>query len=460
MRAGSSKSSNILMSKDMPTGLNRLEVFVFGFGAMIGWGWVILAGNWINHAGSVGAILAFIIGGIMIYVVSLTYAELASALPESGGVLNYGYKGIGKTGAFICTWSILLSYVSVISFETTALPVVFTYLIPSLNFGYVYSVANSEVYWPLVVIGIVGAMIIMVINIRGTKVAMRFQSIMIFMMLTVGIFFAVGILKSGSTTNMQPLFSDGINGLIGVTMVTPFLYLGFEVIPQLTSEMSIPLKKIGQILIISVLAAIIWYALIIFGVSNLLTKTGLLNSDLPAADAMGLAFGNSTLASNIMLMAGLAGIVTSWNSFFAACAHIIAAMAERGLLPQVLAKKHAKYDTPYVAMLLIGAISMLSPFFGRNMLAWLSNAGSFGCIVCNGLIALCFIRLRKTEPHLERPFKVKYARTVGVLAITFSFILFILFLPWSPAALSKYEWGIVIFWTVIGFVLFRLRSKK
>ncbi|MCB1816204.1 MAG: amino acid permease, partial [Candidatus Competibacteraceae bacterium] len=65
--------------------LNNKEVLALAFGAMIGWGWVVLAGGWVQSAGSWGAMLAFTIGGVAVILIGLTYAELAAAMPLTGG---------------------------------------------------------------------------------------------------------------------------------------------------------------------------------------------------------------------------------------------------------------------------------------------------------------------------------------------------------------------------------------
>ena len=52
-------------------GLNRLDVFVLAFGAMIGWGWVVSSGDWISSGGVLGAVLGFLIGGIMVFFIGL-----------------------------------------------------------------------------------------------------------------------------------------------------------------------------------------------------------------------------------------------------------------------------------------------------------------------------------------------------------------------------------------------------
>ena len=65
--------------------LGAWDILVIAFGAMIGWGWVVSSGNWIESGGVLGAAIAFAIGGIMIFFVGLTYAELTAAMPQCGG---------------------------------------------------------------------------------------------------------------------------------------------------------------------------------------------------------------------------------------------------------------------------------------------------------------------------------------------------------------------------------------
>ena len=65
--------------------LREKDVFAIAFGAMIGWGWVVLVGSWVNGAGSLGAIIAFLIAACMIIFEGLIYSELISAMPLTGG---------------------------------------------------------------------------------------------------------------------------------------------------------------------------------------------------------------------------------------------------------------------------------------------------------------------------------------------------------------------------------------
>jgi len=104
--------------------LRRREVISLAFGAMIGWSWVALAGTWLKSAGSLGSILAFLIGGVVIAFIGMTYAELASAMPKVGGEHIYSLRAMGPAASFVCTWSIIFGYFSVVAFEVVALPTV------------------------------------------------------------------------------------------------------------------------------------------------------------------------------------------------------------------------------------------------------------------------------------------------------------------------------------------------
>ena len=115
--------------------LKNQDVLALAFGAMVGWGWVVLAGSWVETAGSWGSMMAFAIGGVVVILIGLTYAELASAMPLTGGEHVYSYRALGMGASFICTWAIILGYVSVVAFEAVALPTVVEELFPNYKVG-------------------------------------------------------------------------------------------------------------------------------------------------------------------------------------------------------------------------------------------------------------------------------------------------------------------------------------
>ncbi|HAJ77293.1 MAG TPA: amino acid permease, partial [Gammaproteobacteria bacterium] len=172
--------------------LGRGKVLALAFGAMIGWSWVVLSGTWISSAGTLGAILAFLLGGAIMLVIGLTYAELASALPFAGGEHVYSHRALGAGASFICTWAIILGYVSVVTFEAVALPTVLGSLVPGLDRVFLWQIAGWDVYLSWVLTGVAGAVVMTILNIRGVRMAAIVQSVVVIIILLVGILFVSG----------------------------------------------------------------------------------------------------------------------------------------------------------------------------------------------------------------------------------------------------------------------------
>ncbi|OCA88889.1 APC family permease [Pseudobacillus wudalianchiensis] len=441
--------------------LGNRDVLALAFGAMIGWGWVVTTGLWITEAGSLGAILAFVIGGIVVTFVGLTYAELASALPLAGGEHVYSYKAMGRVPSFITTWAIVLGYVSVVAFEAVALPTVFEYLIPHYSKGYLYTIAGWDVTITWAGVGILGSIIIAWINYRGIKFSMAITFILTLVIAIAGVLLITGSSISGSTANMQPLFEKGTAGLLTVIIMTPFMFVGFDVIPQASEEINLPQKQIGKLLIFSVMLAVVWYVAVIFGVSRVLTPVEMAESNLVTADAMAKAFGNSPMMGNILVLGGIGGILTSWIGFYVGGSRAIYALAKSGMLPKSLGELHPKYNTPYKAILLIAILSTAAPLLGRPALVWLVDAGGLGLVVAWFMVAVSFIILRKKVPNMHRPFKLPGGTTLGWIAALMALGVSVLYMPGMPSALVwPYEWLIVFAWVILGFVFYKTSMSK
>ena len=85
-------------------GIGKVAMFSLAFGSMIGVGWVTAMGSWLFDAGPLGAVIAFILGGLLMLAIGFCYAEVTAALPLSGGEVAYAYKAYGSTKAFIVGW--------------------------------------------------------------------------------------------------------------------------------------------------------------------------------------------------------------------------------------------------------------------------------------------------------------------------------------------------------------------
>lgn len=457
--------------------LGAKDIFVIAFGAMIGWGWVINSGDWLTNAGVLGSIIAFIIGGTMVFFVGLTYAELTSAMPKCGGEHVFSYRAMGANGSFVCTWSIILGYVATAAFEAAAFPTVVRYIFgDGFMKGYMYSINGTPIYASYVAVGSVLAVLITYVNLRGVKTAAVLQRILTGIIGAAGLLLIAASAIRGDMSNITAnLFATAgasasgnqtsiLGGILTVACMTPFLFIGFDVIPQAAEEIKVAYKKIGKIMLFSISVAVLWYLLIILAVSYVMPQSEIqysMENGLVTADAMGKAFGFDAMA-NVLIIAGMCGIITSWNSFLLGGSRALYSMGESNMLPKVFGKLHPTYKTPTAAILLVGAACVVAPFFGKPVLIWLVDAASFGCCVAYMFVSLSFLILRKKEPDMARPYKVKHGTVVGIVAVILSGILSLLYIipvPFASSALTMPEWIVVGVWIGLGAIFYAVTKK-
>lgn len=442
--------------------LGTLDIIALAFGAMVGWGWVVLAGGWVISAGIWGAILAFLLGGFAVILIGVTYAELAASMPLTGGEHTYTHRALGVHVSFICSWSILFGYLSVVAFEAVALPTVVEYFIPNYNQGLLWNVAGWDVYASWVAVGMIGSVLVTWLNIRGVAVSAWFQKLAVMGIMVVGLLLFIGAIlysPENSTAVQAPAFIGGIGGMMAVIVMVPFMFVGFDVIPQAAEEIDLTRPAIGKFLIISLVIAVLWYIGVAWSVGRTLPLIEAQNSTLATADAMTNAWGGKW-AGILLVIGGVLGILSSWNAFLIGGSRLLYAMAQSHMLPSFLAKIHPKYNTPVNAILLIGGLATLAPLFGRKMLVWIVDAGGFGIVIAYTCVAISFLVLRYREPNMVRPFKVPAGKPIGVLTIILSLGLLVLYLPGMPSALAGIEWWIFLGWTVLGIVLYGYATAK
>jgi amino acid transporter len=449
-------------ASDFDKVLGAWDILVIAFGAMIGWGWVVSTGDWIGTGGVLGAVFGFVIGGIMVFFVGLTYAELTAAMPQCGGEHVFSHRAMGPTGSFICTWAIILGYVSVACFEACALPTIITYIYPAFLKGYLYTVAGFDIYASWLAVAVIMAILMTYINIKGVKTAAILQTVLTVVIGAVGILLVVASAVTGTPSNLDgQIFSSSgsvVGSIFKVALLTPFFFIGFDVIPQAAEEINVDLKKIGKILVFSIVLAVAFYALVIFAVGFVMSPADIAASEagsgLVTADAMAKAF-NSTIMAKVLIVGGMCGIMTSWNSFLMGGSRAMYSMAESYMIPKCFSKLHPKHKTPVNALYLVGLLTVLAPFAGRKMLVWIVDAGNFGCCLAYCMVSISFLILRKKEPDMARPYKVPAYRFVGVMAVLMSGFMVVCYLvPASGSALVWQEWAMAGGWCLLGVVFY------
>ena len=171
-------------------------------------------------------------------------------------------------------------------------------------------------------------MVITWINYIGVKLAGIVQTIVVATLLVIGALLVFGAGTGGSVANFELLFTDA-RGLFTVMVVVPFLFVGFDVIPQSAEELNMPPRRMGVMIIVSVAAATLWYIMVILTNASSMPREQLVNADLVTADAMAALFHSPAMA-NVLLVGGLAA--ASLNLMYLRDAIDRAAVVER-LLP-------------------------------------------------------------------------------------------------------------------------------
>lgn len=435
--------------------LGRIDVLALGFGAMIGFGWVVLTGGWLESAGTMGSVLAIVTGGAIMAVVGLTYAELCAAMPKAGGEHNYIIRALGPRPSFIGSWAIIGGYVTIVAFEAVALPRTVEYIVPNLSHVKLWTVAGFDVHLTWALVGALAAVVITWINIRGVKEAGLVQTFVVIFLVAIGLVMIAGAFTGGESANMSPWFTGGTSGFFAVLVVVPFLFIGFDVIPQSAEEVRIPALQIGKLVVLAVVMATIWYVMVVLTTSSAMPVGELAGADIATADAVGAMFGSGMMAK-ILIAGGIAGILTSWNSLLMGASRLLFSLARAGMLPSWFGRLHPTYGTPHNSLLFIGALSFLAPFFGEEMLGWLVDSGAPSIVLAYTLVGISFLVLRRREPSMERPLRIggrgNAGVGIGVAAVVLGIGLFSLYMPGMPAQLTMEPWILFGLWWVIGLV--------
>src|SRR5919206_4806351 len=188
-------------------GLSTIEYFTFGFGTMIGVGWVVLMDDWLARGGPGGGMLGFLIGGLLLFSIAHTYGRLVQCIRDAGAEIAYTEGVFPPLVSYAAGWTMVLSYAIVCPWEAVATGNLLARVFPGLNSYELYAIGGNPIYAPRLGVGLALTALIAAVNYRGIKPSGLFQDVMTFGLLaTFAIFTLLGFAK-GSPSNMQPLFA-------------------------------------------------------------------------------------------------------------------------------------------------------------------------------------------------------------------------------------------------------------
>lgn len=386
--------------------LKLFDATAIGIGAIIGAGIFVVLGVAVGYAGP-AVVISMIVAGVVALFTSLSFAELSSAIPKEGGTYQYAYEMISPFAAFIagCTWLFA---------QTVAGSAVCLGLASYLMGLFPQSVSS---HIPVNVVAVLAALALTVLNLMGLKHSARVNSVLVVVkILILGFFIVAGVFH----VNTQYYSNFAPNGFFGILQGAGFIffaYLGFGRIAALGEEVENPKKTLPMAILIALFASMILYFVTGLIATGLVDYQSLGRSSSPIALAAGQA-GNFVF--EIVSVGALVATVSVLLTNLLGLSRVSFAMARNGQIPKSLAKVHPKLGTPYLTILVTGAL--MAALASISDLRQTAAITSFSMLTTHLILHTSAIRLRKKIPD-RTTFKVPLYPLVPCLGLASCVIL-------------------------------------
>jgi len=438
LKASKNSSSVINLPKKLRREIGFLEAITVVIGMVIGSGIFFKPSIVFKNAGSptIG-ILAWVVGGIITMASGLTIAEIAAAIPKTGGIFIYLKELYGEKWAFLFGWVQTVIYVPG---SVAALAIVLA--TQATNF-----VPMSGIEQKLFAIFML--LIITTANVLSTKLASKIQFVAtVAKLIPIFIIIALGLTRGTAHSFSLPIGASAAGAGFGAAVLgTLWAYDGWVSVSNMAGELKDPKKDIPRSIIIGLGITIIVYVLFNFAIINVIPITTVINSNKVATDVAAVLFGKS---GSLFISAGIfISIFGALNGYLMTGVRIPFAMGQDKLLPydRFLGKVHQKYQTPLNAYIFEFVLTCLYIFSGSfNALTDLVVFVLW--IFFTMAVAGIFI-LRTKHKDLVRPYRVPFYPIVPLIGIVGGiYILISTLVTDTPKALI----GIVI--TLVGLPVY------
>ena len=431
--------------------LQGKDYFTFAFGSMVGVGWMVVIDDWLTRGGAMGAMLGFLIGGLVLFPIAFVYGRLTEKMPDAGSEIAYTGAVFPTQVSFAVGWTMTMAYLIVCPYEAVAVGRVAAYVFPQMNSFELYRVAGYPVYLPHLAAGLGLTAIITYVNHRGVQLSARFQNVTTFSLLAIFVVFATLGMLRGDSANWQPPFADprgALGGLVStllVLQIVPYFMTGFEAAPKCAEEAALDFQSRHFIRVIftALGAGIVFYVVIIAVVTRLQPWQSLTHERFATAVAFERAFG-SRLIVQVIMMAVLLSLLKIFNGNFITSTRLLFAMGRRQMLDRRLGGVHQNYRTPTAAVWFVGAITAGASLLGQAVLIPISEVGSLASATgwFATSLAFCYGAGKAVTPR---------SRLVGVAAAVIAAALIAMkLLPAIPGSFGKFEYLASAGWAGLG----------
>jgi basic amino acid/polyamine antiporter, APA family len=442
----------------MKSGLGPPQIFTIAFGSSVGVGWIVLSGEWIRQAGPLGAASAFILGGLLVTLIALAYAEMASRHPIEGGEAAYANLVFGPKLGFIVAWLLLLAYLGIVAFEAVSVGWVITALFDIRYDVKLYEVGGNPINVVAILGGLLGGFFLIWLNSKRIETAAKVQDYVTWGKVIIAGLFVLGAVLLGSGANLAPAWPDfstrdNVAAALMMAATAPYFMSGFNSGGQALGHRraGVSINSSVMMLVLAVIAATAFYVLIPVAAALSLPRETLLASAFPTADAAS-AIAGGEWGGKAILIAGLLGLLSTWNGVIIGTLQLMRYMTKVGYLTPGWTAENDN-GVPKGGLMLCLAVSIVSVFVGKAVLLPVISTGTICYFVAFGIVAAGALRLRRDNADAA-PFQTPGGRGLIIAALACSAIIALSAFA-SPllAGGLPLEWSILAFWAVVGTII-------
>lgn len=441
-------------------GMSPATVWALAVGSIIGFGCFILPPDFLDRAGPLGFVLGILIGAAAMLVIGKNISYMVERLPLAGGQFTYTKELFGTSHGFVCGWMLALGYISLIAMNSTALGVLAEYILPSVfQQGYLYTVAGWNVYLPQVALALFFILLFGIFNSRGGKIAGNLQVGMVLLLIGAVLLVLAGTLLSptASFAHLSPAFAPGkspFQCIFAILPMIPFLFVGFDTVPQSAEEFSFSPKKTFALILGAIFSGAVIYMVITLSTAMVWPWPEMVSSRYTWATGKAMSTALGPLGVGFLAAAICMGIWTGMNGFYVASSRLLMAMSRENMLPNWFGYVSPKSQTPTHAVWVAMGISLLAPWFGRQVIGWVVDMCSCGTIIgylytCLAAWKLSRADLQNRQPHAKRDLILAISGAVLSVAI-----LFLLLIPGMPGAMGRESWVAFLAWIALGGIFY------
>ncbi len=380
--------------KGLHRDLKSRHMMMISIGGTIGTGLFLGAGQVVSEAGPVGAVLAFLFGGMVMYLALLCLGELAVAMPVSGSFQSYAMKFISPGVGFTVGWLYWINWAVCIAANFTASAIIMSLWFPDVSIW----------IWCVLFAVLVTALNLISVKVYGETefwfAGIKVAAIIAFILAGAGLMFGTvgneGAIGFSNFNTGAGLFPNGGWALFLTMITVVYSFQGSELVGVAAGECENPGKNVPKVIKGVVFRIIVFYvlAIIVLGATIPYKEAGVLES--PFAYVFGRI--GIPIAKDIMSFVVLTSALSASNSALYVCSRLLWSMSKDGHAPKWLGHLNSR-GVPINGVfltLLLSALSLLtSEYAADTVYIWLmSSVGLTGCLIWI-VISWCQINFRK-----------------------------------------------------------------